>query len=83
MGTVAGPWRSASLSQERRRVGHPENDEQYFARRYEEETAAAASAASREAHITHLELAARYAQFAAAIREVDERLSLGGAGRLA
>jgi hypothetical protein len=51
-----------------------ESDQQYFSRRYEEESAAADGAANREAQIAHLELAARYAQLAAAIREVDERI---------
>jgi SLT domain-containing protein len=51
-----------------------ESDQQYFSRRYEEESAAADRAANREAQIAHLELAARYAQLAAAIREVDERI---------
>ena len=51
-----------------------ESDQQYFSRRYEEETSAADIAANREARVAHLELAARYAQMAAAIREVDERI---------
>ena len=51
-----------------------ESDQEYFSRRYEEESAAADRAANREARIAHLELAARYAQMAAAIREVDERI---------
>lgn len=55
-----------------------ESDQQYFSRRYKEEYAAAELAATAEAKIAHLELAARYAQLAAAIREVDGRL--GGAG---
>ena len=59
-----------------------ESDEQYFFRRYEEESAAADVAINREARIAHLELAARYAQFAAAIREVEERLGVGPAAGL-
>ena len=46
-----------------------ESDQQYFSRRCEEETAAADIATNREARVAHLELAARYAQMAAAIRE--------------
>ena len=51
-----------------------ESDQQYFSRRYEEESAAAERARSARARIAHLELALRYAQLAAAIQEVDERL---------
>ena len=54
-----------------------ESDQQYFSRRYEEECAAADIAATREARIAHLEFAARYAQLAAAIGEVDERIGVG------
>ena len=60
-------------------MGPRESDEQYFSRRFEEESAAAAIATSQEARIAHLELAARYAQFAAAIHEVEERLGIGPA----
>jgi hypothetical protein len=56
-----------------------ESDQQYFSRRYDEECASAEAAANQEARIAHLELAARYAQFAAAIREVEERLGGGSA----
>ena len=56
-----------------------ESDQQYFERRHDEETAAAEGATDREARIAHLELAARYAQFAAAIRAVEEHLGTGKA----
>jgi SLT domain-containing protein len=55
---------------------HREGDQQYFSRRYEEESAAADTATNADARLAHLELAARYAQLAAAIREVEERLGV-------
>jgi len=60
-------------------VPHREGDQQYFSRRHEEERAAAETAANAGARLAHLELAARYAQLAAAIREVEERLGVGPA----
>ena len=54
-----------------------ESDQQYFTRRYEEESIAAAAAATVGGRIAHLELAARYAQLAAAIGEVEEKLGGG------
>jgi len=60
-------------------VPHRESDQQYFSRRHDEESAAAETAANAGARLAHLELAARYAQLAAAIREVEERLGVGPA----
>jgi hypothetical protein len=54
-----------------------ESDQQYFWRRYNEQTAAAERATTARARISHLELAARYAQLAAAIGTLDE--SVGSA----
>ena len=45
---------------------------QYFTRHYNEETATAEAATNQDAMVAHLELAARYAQFAAAISQVEE-----------
>jgi hypothetical protein len=55
-----------------------ESDQQYFWRRHKEQTAAAERATNDRARVAHLELAARYAQLAAAIGEVDERLGSAG-----
>jgi hypothetical protein len=53
---------------------NPEPDHVYFHRRASEEEAAASHAADELAEAAHRELASRYAQLAAAIREAHEKL---------
>jgi hypothetical protein len=57
-----------------------ESDQQYFWRRSQEQSAAADRASDVRARVAHLELAARYAQLAAAISEAEERLGVRKAG---
>jgi hypothetical protein len=52
----------------------PESDASYFCRRSAEERASAAEAGNDLTRALHVELAERYANLSAAIREVEERI---------